>query len=227
LGAALAFPAAILSIALFRPSLLVALTLLFAVACSLYIVFYLALKTRKDEEGQDRAAMRKETLRSFFHERRRLLARHAARLERLRDSRSLLHQLRKAARRADEIAELLSVNLRTLSGLQFEEFLEDVFKVLGYPELVRTKASGDQGIDLVLGDGEERVAIQAKLYQGSVGNEAVQQAFAGMRHYKCDRCAVITNSVFTRSAHELAASTGCKLIDGRQLRRVIAGKEFV
>jgi HJR/Mrr/RecB family endonuclease len=227
LGAAVAFLVVILSVSLFRPSVPLALALLFALVLLLYIAFCLALKTRKDEEGQDRAALRKGRLRSFFRDRRRLVASHVALLEHLRESRWLLAQLRKAARRADEIAELLLTDLRTLSGLQFEEFLEDVFKVLGYAEVVRTKASGDQGIDLIVDDGAERVAIQAKLYRGSVGNDAVQQAFAGMRHYRCDRCAVITNSVFTRSAQELAASTECKLIDGRRLRRVIAGKELV
>jgi hypothetical protein len=223
LGATLA----ILLITLFRPSLLAVLTLLFGIACPLYVAFYTALKTRKDEEGQDRATMRKERLRFFFRDFRRLSDRRAALMAGLRGRRCLLAQLRRAARRADEIAELLSTDLRRMSGLQFEQFLEDVFQVLGYPEVVRTRASGDQGVDLIIGDDKERIAIQTKLYQEPVGNKAVQEAFAGMAHYRCDRCAVITNSSFTKSAKELAVSTGCKLIDGRRLRRVIAGDESV
>ena len=35
--------------------------------------------------------------------------------------------------------------------------------------------TGDQGVDLVLSTGGDRIAVQAKCYSGSVGNDAVQQ----------------------------------------------------
>jgi HJR/Mrr/RecB family endonuclease len=135
-------------------------------------------------------------------------------------------ELERATARADEINALLATELRLLSGAQFEVFLENVFRTLGYSEVTRTKAAGDQGLDLIIADANERVAVQSKLYFDSrVGNEAVQQVYAGMKHYGCDRCAVITNSAFTASAYQLANSTGCKLIDGERLRLIITGKE--
>jgi hypothetical protein len=227
LGAVLAFPATILSIVLFRPQLPTALGFFFAVVSLLYAVYHRALKTRPEEQSKDRSALRRERWWSFFRERKQLTARRDACLGDLYRKRRLLSQLGRAVRKVEEIAALLTTDLRAMSGLQFEQFLERVFIVHGYPEVLRTKASGDQGIDLVISTGKERIAIQAKLYQGSVGNEAVQQAFTGMVHYRCDRCAVVTNSVFTRAAVELAASTGCKLIDGERLQGIITGKELV
>ena len=129
--------------------------------------------------------------------------------------------------RQDEIDELLNTDLRLFggNGIAFERFLEEVFEVLGYDDVERTKATGDQGVDLIVTDGSQRIAIQAKLYSNNVGNDAVQQAVAGMAIYNCDRCAVITNSRFTNSARDLARANGCKLINGGRLRRIIRGEE--
>jgi HJR/Mrr/RecB family endonuclease len=227
LGAILAFPLALLVIVIFRPRFPVGLAVCGAIASLLYSLFYTALKTKPDEQGKDRCAVRKEKIWSFARDDKLLAARRRVALEDLRQKRWLFAQLGSAARRAEEMSALLATNLLALSGLQFEEFLEQVFNVLGYPEVVWTKASGEQGIDLIIGDGKHRVAVQAKLYQSPVGNEAVQQAFAGMRHYRCDRCAVVKNSVFTRAAVELAGSTDCKLVDGHRLRRIITGNELL
>jgi HJR/Mrr/RecB family endonuclease len=119
--------------------------------------------------------------------------------------------------------QLLQCEWRHLRGIDFEQFLVHVFEALGYAAST-TRATGDQGVDLLAAKGEVRIAIQAKGYAGSVGNEAVQQAFTGMRHYRCNRCAVITNSEFTRSAVELAGSVECLMIDGSRLPQLIAGE---
>lgn len=222
-GAVSSLAATVLVIAIVRPTLPAALTFWIIGSALLYLVFFFALRTRPGELGKDRVATRRERWRSFFQEARELAARRAALVEELAYRQKLLAQLQRAESRAEEIAELLATELRLLSGVQFEQFLERAFTVLGYQEVQRTQASGDQGIDLIVGDGRERVAVQVKLYQGSVGNEAVQQAYAGMAHYRCHRCAVVTSSTFTRSAVQLAASTGCKLIDGQGLRALLTG----
>lgn len=123
---------------------------------------------------------------------------------------------------SDRRNQLLLWEWRHLRGIDFEQFLVQVFEALGYV-VSTTRTTGDQGVDLIAFKGEVRIAIQAKGYAGSVGNEAVQQAFTGMRHYRCNRCAVVTNSEFTRSALELAGSVDCLLIDGDYLPRLIAG----
>jgi HJR/Mrr/RecB family endonuclease len=227
LGAFLALPPTILLAWLFKPPLLAGLTLCLIAAGFLYRLVYAALKTQPDEQGHDRRAIRAERFRSFFRHRAMLLATRTALAEDLQRRVWVLAQLRAADEKAEEVAALLATDLRAMTGLEFEHFLERVFRLRGYREVYRTRASCDQGVDLIVGDGRERVAIRVKLHQGPVGNDAVQQVFAGMVHYGCQRCAVITNSGFTLAAIELAASTNCRLIDGQGLRRVIAGTDCV
>jgi restriction endonuclease len=118
--------------------------------------------------------------------------------------------------------QLLHTDWRSLRGVDFENFLQRVFKVLGY-NVQTTKATGDQGIDLILTAPGKRIGIQAKGYSGSIGNDAVQQAFTGRAYYRCESCAVITNSSFTAAAREAASQVGCALVDGYRLPELIKG----
>jgi restriction system protein len=110
-----------------------------------------------------------------------------------------------------------------MRDIEWEEFLERAFRLLG-ATVETTRVTGDQGVDLVVEKGALRYAIQAKGYHNSVGNAAVQAAVAGMAHYRCNACAVITNSRFTTSAEELALSNRCRLIDEEQIPALVLGK---
>lgn len=153
----------------------------------------------------------------------------AARSE-VRSASQLAEGLRRAAaatweRRSQQAARdrLLRANFRGMTGEQFELYLAEVFRLNGLPA-TRIGQVGDQGVDLIVQCPEGNVAVQAKCYTGSVGNDAVQQVYAGMGFHRCCRCAVITNSAFTRSAWELARSVNCVLIDGSRLPDLIRGK---
>jgi hypothetical protein len=143
----------------------------------------------------------------------------------------LRRQFREASERYQRLQQivesrknrLLRTDWRVLTGIPFERFLADVFEELGY-NVETTKASGDQGVDLVLVRDGVRIAVQAKGYVGSVGNEAVQQVYAGMRKYACTRCVAVTNSRFTTGARELATVNDCLLIAGDQISDLILGK---
>ncbi len=207
-------------------------TTLFSIFCITFAficitsLFMLILKDRHCERVSGRSIRRDEfwsfipTLISYWREY------HQLRSE-IRRFKGIQNAYIREETRQDEIDELLDTDLRLLggNGIAFERFLEEVFEVLGYDDVERTKATGDQGVDLIVTDGSQRIAIQAKLYSSNVSNDAVQQAVAGMAIYNCDRCAVITNSEFTNSARELARANGCKLINGRRLRRIIRGEE--
>jgi hypothetical protein len=117
---------------------------------------------------------------------------------------------------------LLTSDWRVLRGIPFEDFLQEVFEDLGY-HVERTKATGDQGADLILNKNGTRVAVQAKGHAESVGNGAVQEAHAGMAFYKCHRCMVVTNSVFTSSAMDLARRVNCVLVAGNHIPDLIRG----
>lgn len=101
--------------------------------------------------------------------------------------------------------------------------MKEVFEDLGYV-VETTKASGDQGVDLLISRRGTRIAVQAKGYAESVGNSAVQEAHAGMAFYACHKSMVVTNSSFTTAAQQLAERIGCVLIDGSRVPDLIEGK---
>jgi HJR/Mrr/RecB family endonuclease len=117
---------------------------------------------------------------------------------------------------------LLQENWKAMRGPEWEDFLVRVFRLLG-ATVEPTGTSGDQGVDLIATLGPRRYAIQAKGYVSAVGNGAVQEAVAGMAHYRCNACAVITNSRFTTGAVELAESNRCRLIGEDDVPALVLG----
>ncbi|MGE6551935.1 restriction endonuclease [Bacillus mycoides] len=108
-----------------------------------------------------------------------------------------------------------------MDGFQFEVYLKALFRELGYrPEV--TKRSCDYGVDVIL-KGKNRIVIQAKRYgiKNRVGIRAVQEVYAGKAYYKADEAWIVTNSVFTKQAEELAKACQVKLIDRLELQSLI------
>lgn len=110
---------------------------------------------------------------------------------------------------------------RKLTGGEFEAYVADVLRDNGFKKVQVTKGSGDQGADVLAERNGVSYAIQCKNYEGSVGNFAVQEAYAAAQFYGCDRAAVICPGEFTRAAKELAESTGVVLWDGTWLSRMM------
>lgn len=108
-----------------------------------------------------------------------------------------------------------------MTGLEFEHFTADLLSRLGYSRVSVTKASGDQGIDVIAHKDGLSYAIQCKHYSSSLGNSAVQEAYAGKAYYGCFYAVVCTNSYFTTGAKELAASTGVLLWDRSILQEML------
>ena len=94
-----------------------------------------------------------------------------------------------------------------IDGYQYEYQCADLLKKSGFSKVRVTKASSDQGIDILACRNGETYGIQCKYYSSSVGNKAVQEAYAGAKYYNCDIAVVMTNSTFTKSARELAEKT--------------------
>lgn len=107
-----------------------------------------------------------------------------------------------------------------MNGLEFEIFIAELFLKMGFESEV-TKASGDQGIDVLASKNGSTVGIQAKCYSSTVGNSAIQEAVAGMNHYRLDKAIVITNNFFTSSAQKLAQSNLIILWDRSILKEKI------
>lgn len=109
---------------------------------------------------------------------------------------------------------------KDLSGPQFEQLLVRLFEAMGYA-VQWTGRTGDQGGDLIANKGDRRILIQAKCWNGSVGNEAVQQAAAAKQYWDCKEAGVVATSNFTPEARELAKATGVKLTDKEELQALL------
>ena len=110
-----------------------------------------------------------------------------------------------------QIEEGFSAKEHPEDGWEFEHWVAEALQKFGWQALA-TQGSGDQGVDVVATKDGLSLGIQCKRYTGSVGNKAVQEVYAGAKHMGLDKAAVLTNAHFTRSAKELAASTGVLLL---------------
>jgi restriction system protein len=93
-----------------------------------------------------------------------------------------------------------------MDPIAYEHMVADRLRDLGW-ETRLTKGSGDQGIDVIAELREKRVVIQCKRYSSSIGNAAVQEAYAGKAFEDADYAAVVSNAKYTPGARSLADST--------------------
>lgn len=98
-----------------------------------------------------------------------------------------------------------------IDGFEFEKWVADRLNDNGWVAYA-TQGSGDQGVDVIATREDMTIGIQCKRYSGSVGNKAVQEIYAGAQHMGLERSVVVSNSKYTKSAIELAKTTGTLLI---------------
>jgi restriction system protein len=108
----------------------------------------------------------------------------------------------------------------------FEELVLELLHALGYgaskTDLQRVGGPGDAGIDGVISLdklGFEKVYIQAKRWQGSVGRPEVQAFFGALAGRRAKKGVFITASSFSREARDFGEqlSESIVLIDGARL----------
>ncbi|MGM9944494.1 MAG: restriction endonuclease [Lysinibacillus sp.] len=110
-----------------------------------------------------------------------------------------------------------------MTGEEFERFLGELFKRRGF-KVSYTATSGDYGADLILKDGKDIIAVQAKRYSGSVGVKAVQEIIGAVKMYNATEAWVVTNSYYTKQAVKLANINDVYLIDRKELIKMILEK---
>ena len=106
-----------------------------------------------------------------------------------------------------------------MTGREFELYCRNVLQEAGWHAAL-TPGSGDQGADIIAEKDDRRVVIQCKFYNGTVGNKAVQEAYAAAAFQDAPYAVVVTNSVFTKSAHQLAHKNGVLLMHHTDLPRL-------
>lgn len=108
--------------------------------------------------------------------------------------------------------------LDTLSGREFEIWLANFFKSMGY-SVKLLRGYKDRGADLIVTNHQgHKWAVQAKKRTGSrVGVSAIGEVLRGQNYYECDFAIVITNSDFTRQAWEEAEACNVALWNQQKL----------
>lgn len=104
-----------------------------------------------------------------------------------------------------------------MTGIEFEQYVYEILKRLGYKHVRLTRQSGDYGVDILASYRGVRYAFQCKYYSKPVGVSAIQQAYSGCEYYDYDEAVVVTNQTFTRQAYALAKNNGVILWDGEKL----------
>jgi len=108
---------------------------------------------------------------------------------------------------------------RVRTGQEFELFCARELERVGW-RVALTKATGDQGADLIAERAADRLVIQCKLVGRPVGNVAVQEAAAARSHQQANRAMVVSNQRFTASCAELAATNRVELVHWSELARL-------
>jgi restriction endonuclease Mrr len=130
--------------------------------------------------------------------------------------------------RSSVAAELLDT-LATVSPSFFEAIVVDLLHRMGYgasrADLQRVGGSGDGGIDGVISLdklGLEKVYVQAKRWQGTVGRPEVQGFYGALAGQRANKGVFITTSGYTSQAIEFARSVErVVLVDGPRLAELM------
>ena len=103
-----------------------------------------------------------------------------------------------------------------MNGLEFEKLVVKLLRSQGYSN-VRLTEKYDYGVDITANKDGVRWGVQVKRNSNLVKAIAVRQVVTALNKYNCDRSMVVTNSVYSNVAKELARSNDCILIDRSKL----------
>lgn len=113
----------------------------------------------------------------------------------------------------------LALRLSDMSGVEFEEYVGELFEGMGY-NVEHTKATGDRGIDLVMRKGNEHIAVQCKRWSSPVGEPVVRDFFGALVHSGAKLGLIVTTTVFTPQAKSFAEGKPIHLIDLDRLMEI-------
>ncbi len=133
----------------------------------------------------------------------------------------------------ESVATDLLERLHQVSPTYFEVIVLDLLHKMGYGanrgDLKRVGGSGDGGIDGVINLdklGLEKVYVQAKRWQGTVGRPEVHSFYGALAGQGANKGVFLTTSSFSREAIAFAASVErIVLVDGRRLANLMIEHE--
>lgn len=127
---------------------------------------------------------------------------------------------RSKSHKTDSIDILNISQIDSLSGVEFENLLKEIFEKQGY-EVELTKSSHDFGADLVLKRQGRLAIVQAKCYSKNIGIKAIQEIISARKHYGAEEMFVATNRYFSKEAVVLSSEHDVRLIDRDVLTKLV------
>lgn len=98
-----------------------------------------------------------------------------------------------------------------LNGYQFEHEVATVFRNAGYDAEV-TKGSGDGGVDIILTDGDEKIAVQCKAHSNPVGPSVIRDLYGTMTSGDYTKAILVSKNGFTKGVYEFAMGKPIELL---------------
>lgn len=114
-------------------------------------------------------------------------------------------------------------SLQQMSWREFEMLVGEAFRLQGYSVEENGGGGPDGGVDLVLWKDGRKHIVQCKRWKTyRVGPEIVREQYGIMMSIAADGAIVVTSGHFTDAARQFAKNLPIRLIDGPELRRMIA-----
>ena len=107
-----------------------------------------------------------------------------------------------------------------MPGIDFERLVAERLASAG-ADVRFTPASGDQGADLIVKHNGGTIVVQCKRSASTVGNKAVQEAYAGRKFHDAEQAWVVSDAPFSRAARQLASSLSVRLVDFDQVEAAL------
>lgn len=109
-------------------------------------------------------------------------------------------------------------NFARFEPFEFERLVSKLFEKKGYKTTV-TPERADFGVDVIAEAGKDKIAIQVKHWQASVGGPDVHKTLGSMMTFGANRAMVVTSSDFTNQAYEIQKrGAPIELWNGSRLR---------
>ncbi len=103
-----------------------------------------------------------------------------------------------------------------MTGVEFENQIIIWLKIIGYKKISKTEYF-DLGVDIIAAKPGELLGVQVKKSNKPIGISAVRAVVAGLKSYNCNQAMVVTNSIFSIPAIQLAKTNNCRLVSGNEL----------
>jgi len=110
-----------------------------------------------------------------------------------------------------------------LDPYQYERYVGEYYRRLGYAVTQRGGGGADGGVDLVLVKDGERLLVQCKHWKAwRVGPQPIRELWGLVDHEKAAGAIFVTSKEYTAEARAFAAGKRLELVDGERLASMVA-----